>query len=80
MEDKEHQKTPAALREEAHHGLAGQGALVETMFRLKDSVDEQNKSATKLGNRIWWLNLWLLVVTITIFGLTAVLVWYAVQK
>jgi hypothetical protein len=47
---------------------------VEMMRRLKDSMDAGNASAAKLGDRIWWLNFWLLIFTIAIFGLTAVLV------
>jgi hypothetical protein len=50
------------------------GYAVEMMRRLKDSMNAGNASAAKLGDRIWWLNLWLLVFTVAIFGLTAVLV------
>ncbi len=34
-------------------------------------------ASADLGNKIWWLNLWLLVFTIAIAGLTGVLVWTA---
>jgi len=35
------------------------------------------KASADLGNRIWWLTLWLLVFTVVIAGLTGVLVWTA---
>jgi len=46
----------------------------EMMRRLKAAMQESEQSSSKLGARIWWLNLWLLVFTIAICGLTAVLV------
>jgi hypothetical protein len=39
----------------------------------------QMKASADLGNKIWWLNLWLLVFTIAIAGLTTVLVWTTVR-
>jgi len=62
------------LRAEAEVGRRGQGAVVEASRRLSVAIDAQDRSATKLGNRIWWLNFWLLIFTIVICGLTAVLV------
>jgi len=40
--------------------------------KLQKSV-EKEESANRLGVRIWWLNLWLFVCTITICGLTVVI-------
>ncbi len=55
---------------------ATQGAYaVEMMRRLKDSLERHEKASANLGNKIWWLNVWLLVFTIAIFGLTSVLAW-----
>lgn len=65
------------LRKKADSGLQGQGALVDATFDLIESLDQQTQSSTKLGNRIWWLNVWLLLFTIAIFVLTFVQVWIA---
>lgn len=52
------------LIDEAQTGMRGQGAVVEAMNRLKDSVTEQSGSTNKLNAR-------LLYFTIAIFVLTA---------
>lgn len=52
------------LVDEAQTGMRGQGAVVEAMNRLKDSVIEQSESTNKLNTR-------LLYFTIAIFVLTA---------
>src|SRR5260370_566479 len=38
------------------------------------------KGSADLGNRVWWLNLWLLVFTFAIFLLTGALVWTALRE
>ncbi len=38
------------------------------------ALEASERSATKLGQRIWWLNLWLLIFTAVICALTIVLV------
>jgi hypothetical protein len=55
-------------------GLPTGSGEVEMMRRLKDAVQASERSANALGYRIWWLNFWLLLFTIAIFGLTAVVV------
>lgn len=52
------------LVDEAQTGLRGQGAVVEAMNRLKNSVVKQSESTNKLNKR-------LLHFTIAIFALTA---------
>jgi ABC-type Fe3+-siderophore transport system permease subunit len=51
-----------------------QGIVVEASRRVVRALEASERSATELGQRIWWLNLWLLVFTIVICGLTIVLV------
>ncbi len=65
---------------EAKTVFTGQGAiLAEVMRRLKDTIEEQNREAKLLGNRIWWLNLLLLLFTIGIFLLTVILAWPTIR-
>jgi len=54
---------------QAAHLAGGQGALVEAMFRLMDSIDKQERSTNRL-------NKMLLLFTIAIFVLTAVQVYF----
>ena len=59
---------------------ATQGALVgEVTRRLKDSVVEQTRAAERLGNKLWWLNFWLLVFTVAIAAMTGALVWFTLR-
>jgi hypothetical protein len=58
--------TRRELIEAASRGRGGQGAVVEAMFRLMDSIDAQER-ATKRLNR------WLLAFTIAICVLTLAL-------
>jgi len=51
---------------------------VNTHF-VSEMLRRQMKASADLGNKIWWLNLWLLVFTIAIAGLTTVLVWTTVR-
>jgi hypothetical protein len=53
-------------------GSYSQGIVVEASRRVVKALEASERSATKLGKRIWWLNLWLLVFTIVICGLTIV--------
>lgn len=60
-------------------GLA-QGAMVAEMMRqLKGTTVAQSRVAENLGNKLWWLNLWLLLFTIAIAAMTGVLVWLALR-
>ena len=56
--------TDKALADEAQTGLRGQGAVVEMMRRLKDSVDKLNQSTTKLNRRLLWVTVAILILTI----------------
>ena len=47
---------------------------------LGEMVRRHKKGSADLGNRIWWLNLWLLVFTVAMFLLTGVLVWTAFRE
>jgi hypothetical protein len=44
---------------------------------VSEMLRRQMKSSADLGDKIWWLNFWLLVFTIAIALLTGVLVWTA---
>jgi hypothetical protein len=59
--------TRRELVEAANRGLGGQGAVVEGMFRLMDSIAAQEKTTTRLNKLLLWF-------TIAITAMTAVLV------
>ena len=69
--DEQEQQRRSDVAKRAGDGRAGQDALVNTMFELKDAVTEQSASSKALGGQIKWLNIWLLVFTVAIFLLTA---------
>ena len=52
---------------------------VEMMRRLKDALEVQERSSTRLGERIRKLNVWLLWVTMAIGALTIVQVLAAMK-
>lgn len=54
------------LVEEAQTGLRGQGAVVEMMRRLKDSIDKLESSTSNYSR-------WLIVLTLVIAILTLIL-------
>jgi hypothetical protein len=37
------------------------------------------RASADLGNKIWWLNFWLLAFTVAIRAMTGVLVWLALR-
>jgi hypothetical protein len=51
----------------------------DAVASLKEALASQEASAAKLGERIWWLNVWLLVITVAIFALTTVQVAVALR-
>jgi hypothetical protein len=53
------------LINEANSGQRGWGAVVDAMRRVADALDPNENSAITLGTRIWWLNVWLLIVTVS---------------
>ena len=44
----------------------------DAVASMKEALESQAASAAELGRRIWWLNVWLLVVTIAIGAMTLV--------
>lgn len=57
--------TDRELVDEAQTGLRGQGAVVEIMIRLEDSIIKLERSTTRLNTMLLW-------VTIAIFFLAGV--------
>lgn len=47
---------------------------------ISEMMRRQTLVSQKLGDRIWWLNLWLLVFTIVIAVLTGALLWSAIFR
>ncbi len=62
------------LHGEAEKVQLGPGATIEASRRVVIALGASEQSATKLGKRIERLNLWLLIFTIAICGLSVVLV------
>jgi hypothetical protein len=60
------------LADEAQAGLRGQGAVVEAMHRLTDRLDAFSASSDRYSNRMFWLNIILLVLNIILLVLTLV--------
>ena len=61
------------LAEEAQTGLRGQGAVVEMMRRLKNTIVEQTRSTNRLNKFLLWF-------TIAITLLTAVQLYFQFSK
>jgi hypothetical protein len=55
--------TRIELIEAANRGLGGQGALVESMFRLMDSIGEQERSTNRLNKMLLWFTIAIFVLT-----------------
>ena len=62
------------LIDEATSGFRGQGEIVEASRRVVKAQEASTRSANELGERIRSLNVWLLIFTVAICGLTVVLV------
>jgi hypothetical protein len=52
------------LTSEAQQGLRGQGAIVEAMHRLTVRLDAFSASSDRYSNRMFWLNIILVVLTV----------------
>jgi hypothetical protein len=52
------------LASEAQTGLRGQGAVVEAMRRLTDRLDAFSKSSDTYANRMLWLTIIMLFLTV----------------
>ena len=59
---------------------ARQGVFaIEMTRRLMNATVKQSRAAENVGNKIWWLNFWLLVFTVVIAAMTGVLLWLALR-
>jgi len=59
---------------------APQGVFaIEMTRRLMNATVKQSRAAANVGNKIWWLNFWLLVFTVVIAAMTGVLLWLALR-
>ena len=67
----------ALIRRMNDQGAGANAMLAEVIRRL---VVEQSHVAEKLGNKLWWLNFWLLAATLAILALTGVLVWTPLRE
>ena len=56
----------------ADTGLRGQGAVVESMRRLRESIGRNHVAETRLGNRILWLSV-IMVVLIVVQVVVAII-------
>lgn len=65
-------KTDQELVNSADEGLKGQGAIVEIMKRLKDSIESLNATSTKLNRRMICLT-WAILVLTAVSVIVAVL-------
>ena len=52
------------LADEAQTGVRGQGAVVEAMHRLTNRFDAFSTSSDRYSNRMFWLNILLLFLTV----------------
>jgi hypothetical protein len=60
------------LAAEAWSQGARQGVFaIEMTRRLMNATVKQSRAAENVGNKIWWLNFWLLVFTVVIAAMTA---------
>jgi|GEM_PF-4361015 len=57
------ERTDEELAKDADLGLRGQGSVVEMMNRLKRSIENLDRSSAKLGKRVIWLTVVILVLT-----------------
>ena len=65
-------------------GVGGPASLAKAMdyltLQLQKSMAAGTEEANRLAKKMWWLNLWLLAVTIAILVLTGVLVWAGLRE
>jgi len=50
-------------------------AVAQLLVDLKNALAVQSRGAERLGNKIWWLNFWLLLATVAMLVLTGALAW-----
>ena len=61
-------RTDEQLVESAERGLSGQGAVVEIMRRLKDSIESLNTTSTNLNRQMIFLTWAILILTAVSVG------------
>ena len=54
------------LRDEAHRGRVGQGAIVESMARLRDSIDKLEAATTKQGKVMLGMTVFIIALTLVL--------------
>jgi hypothetical protein len=64
VENMQKQWTDDRLTAEAESGLRGQGALVEAMRRLRESVDRFSTSSDTYARRMLWLTIAIGILTL----------------
>jgi hypothetical protein len=46
---------------------------------VSEMLRRHMKASADLGNKIWWLNFWLLAFTVAIAAMTGALVWFTLR-
>jgi hypothetical protein len=65
MDDEDRQLISSATKAGGTHAdTESRGPFARLSVKLRDAIERSEASANALGDRIWWLNLWLLVFTI----------------
>ena len=72
-------KTDQELVNSADEGLKGQGAIVDMMKRLKDSIESLNATSTKLNHRMIYLT-WTILILTAVSVIVAVLQYCVANK
>jgi len=74
MDDEDRQLISSATKAGGTHAdTESRGAFARLSVKLRDAIERSEASANALGDRIWWLNFWLLLFTVAIFALTVIL-------
>jgi hypothetical protein len=72
MDDEDRQLISSATKAGGTHAdTESRGAFARLSVKLRDAIERSEASANALGDRIWWLNFWLLLFTIAIFALNS---------
>ena len=58
------------LADAANSGLSGQGAVVEAGRRMVAAIERADKTASKLSQHIYWLNIVIVACTVIMTVLT----------
>jgi hypothetical protein len=63
----------------ANHMWTTCGLSIEPVRSRQGRLVANARASADLGNKIWWLNFWLLAFTVAIRAMTGVLVWLALR-